>query len=70
VARLTEWKCEAGRKRIWLAVKGHVLLKTRNLLPFGLRDVYRGLTGAFLGTIPVALIYFAAYESTLLPFPK
>lgn len=28
----------------------------------GPRDVYLGLTGAVLGTIPTALLYFATYE--------
>ncbi len=30
--------------------------------PQGPRDVYLGLTGAVLGTIPTALLYFATYE--------
>ena len=28
----------------------------------GPRDVYRGLTGAVLGTIPTAILYFTTYE--------
>lgn len=28
----------------------------------GPKDVYRGLTGAVLGTIPTAILYFATYE--------
>lgn len=27
-------------------------------------DLYRGLTGAVLGTIPVAAVYFSAYETS------
>ncbi|KAK9840744.1 hypothetical protein WJX81_001695 [Elliptochloris bilobata] len=34
----------------------------RNVLFKGPRDVYLGLTGAVLGTIPTALLYFATYE--------
>lgn len=29
----------------------------------GPADLYRGVTGAILGTVPNALLYFAAYES-------
>lgn len=28
----------------------------------GPKDVYRGLTGAMLGTIPTAILYFTTYE--------
>ena len=28
----------------------------------GPKDVYRGLTGAVLGTIPTAMVYFTTYE--------
>lgn len=28
----------------------------------GPKDVYRGLTGAVLGTIPTAMLYFTTYE--------
>lgn len=34
----------------------------RNVLIAGPRDVYLGLTGAVLGTIPTAAIYFTVYE--------
>jgi hypothetical protein len=48
---------------VWLSVKGHTILSSPNYMPFGVKDLYRGLSGAIIGTLPVALVYFAVYES-------
>lgn len=34
----------------------------RTVIMQGPKDVYRGLTGAVLGTIPTAMLYFTTYE--------
>eukprot|EP00892_Ulva_mutabilis_P001060 jgi/Ulvmu1/10955/UM007_0134.1 len=61
--QLVQWKAAATHRRTVISLPG-LHLRCRNLIPFGTRDVYRGLGASFLGTIPVALIYFAAYERT------
>jgi Mitochondrial carrier protein len=66
VARLTEWKAAASKVHVWLQHKGRPIICSRNFAPFGVRDLYRGVTGSLLGTAPVALAYFCVYESTAL----
>ncbi|CAD7699192.1 unnamed protein product [Ostreobium quekettii] len=49
------------------AVEVHVarrIFKFRNYLVKGPSDIYLGLTGAILGTLPTALVYFVTYEGT------
>ena len=65
--QLVQWKATASQAHVWLRANGRVFLSTRNFCAFGKKDLYRGLTGAFLGTIPVALVYFAVYERATLP---
>ena len=67
-AKLQRWKAAASEKRTVLQIGGKFRFRCRNLLPFGVFDVYRGVGAAFLGTIPVALIYFAVHERTLLHY--
>ena len=59
---LQRWKAAASEKRTMLQIGKTFRFRCRNLLPFGVFDVYRGVGAAFLGTIPVALIYFAVHE--------
>lgn len=35
-----------------------------NIFCHGVRDVYMGVSGALLGTIPTALVYFMTYENS------
>ena len=62
VPQLVQWKTVAGKRHVLLRARGRALLSVRNFCAFGRGDLYRGLSGAFLGTIPVALVYFAVYE--------
>lgn len=38
-------------------------IKIKNFFVGGPRDVYLGVTGSILGTLPVGFAYFAAYEA-------
>lgn len=62
VTRLVAWKEAASNAKVWLRIQGRAVIASRNYAPFGVRDLYRGLSGAFVGTVPVALVYFAVYE--------
>lgn len=62
VPQLVEWKAVAQQPHVLLRARGRALLSVRNFCAFGKSDLYRGLGGAFIGTIPVALVYFAVYE--------
>jgi hypothetical protein len=65
IEQLNKWKEVANTKHVLVKVNGQNILSTRNFCAFGVRDLYRGLSGAFFGTIPVALLYFAVYERAL-----
>ncbi|KAK9804260.1 hypothetical protein WJX72_003751 [[Myrmecia] bisecta] len=59
---LQKWTKKTQSKPLNLYVGNHRLVHTRNWLIKGPRDVYLGLTGAVLGTIPTACLYFSTYE--------
>lgn len=59
--RLQEWTRRVLEQPVVMPV-GRGRWQAKNWLVMGPRDVYLGLTGAVLGTIPTALVYFAAYE--------
>ena len=59
---LKTWRKSTRQYPFDFHVGGHRILHTRNVLVAGPQDVYLGLTGAVLGTIPTAAIYFAVYE--------
>lgn len=65
---LQRWKSAASEKKTVLNIR-KFRLRCRNLVPFGIADAFRGVGAAFVGTIPVALIYFAVYERVHLHFP-
>ncbi|CAM6120874.1 unnamed protein product [Calypogeia fissa] len=57
--KLRKWKKSIHSNAIGLGPVG-----IDNWLLKGPGDLYRGVTGAILGTLPNALIYFAAYEAS------
>ncbi|CAD7700020.1 unnamed protein product [Ostreobium quekettii] len=59
--RLWKKKTKASAVEVQVVRK---IFKFRNYLVKGPADVYLGLTGAILGTLPTALVYFATYECT------
>ena len=61
---LKMWRRSTRQYPFDFHVGGRRVLHTRNVLVAGPRDVYLGITGAVLGTIPTAAIYFALYEYT------
>eukprot|EP00210_Caulerpa_lentillifera_P001573 g1511.t1 len=56
------WKKSIKKNPIEVLVKGKRVIRVKNWLIRGPRDVYLGVTGSILGTLPVGLAYFAAYE--------
>ena len=56
------WKKSIKKNQIRFLVRGKKVFKFRNWLIRGPRDIYLGVTGSILGTLPVGLAYFAAYE--------
>lgn len=59
---LKTWRKSTRQYPFDFQVGGRRILQTRNVLVAGPRDVYLGFTGAVLGTIPTAFIYFTVYE--------
>lgn len=57
--KLRKWKKSIHSNAIGLGPVG-----IDNWLLKGPGDLFRGVTGAILGTLPNALLYFAAYEGT------
>ena len=45
-----------------MIVNGRRIVHMRNWLVAGCADIYLGLTGAVVGTIPTAFLYFSTYE--------
>ncbi|KAL3151859.1 hypothetical protein ABBQ38_012823 [Trebouxia sp. C0009 RCD-2024] len=60
--KLQRWQQRVRDNPVDLYVANRRVVHTRNWLIRGPKDVYRGLTGAVLGTIPTAILYFATYE--------
>lgn len=56
-----DWKRTIKKNPLRLQLPGKKL-KVKNFLVKGPGDVYLGVTGSILGTLPVGLAYFAAYE--------
>ena len=56
------WKKSIKKNPVQVRVSGTRVIKFKNWLINGPRDVYLGVAGSFLGTLPVGLAYFAAYE--------
>lgn len=61
--KLKHWKKSIKKNPVAVTVQGKRVIKFRNWLIKGPRDVYLGVTGSILGTLPVGLAYFAAYEA-------
>lgn len=59
---VAKWKKSIKKHSVQFYVSPHRVVKFKNFLYKGPRDVYLGLTGAILGTLPVGLLYFSAYE--------
>lgn len=59
---LQAWRQHSKEQTVNVFVGRHRVLKMRHWLVQGPLDLYRGLTCAILGTIPVAMIYFSTYE--------
>ena len=57
-SRLLKWQRKINKKFF-----GVGRIKFRNLAYRGPRDVYLGLTGSIVGTIPVSFVYFITYEN-------
>ncbi|OAE27110.1 hypothetical protein AXG93_829s1110 [Marchantia polymorpha subsp. ruderalis] len=57
--QLRKWKKKVASKPIGLGPVG-----IDNWFVKGPGDLFRGVTGAILGTVPTALLYFASYEVT------
>lgn len=56
--KLRKWRKKIASNHIGIGPVG-----VDNWFLKGPADLYRGVTGAILGTVPNALLYFAAYES-------
>ncbi len=63
--KLRKWKKKIISKHIGIGPVG-----VDNWFFKGPADLYRGVTGAILGTVPNALLYFAVYESMLSSIPN
>ncbi len=63
--KLRKWKRKIISKHIGIGPVG-----VDNWFFKGPADLYRGVTGAILGTVPNALLYFAVYESMLSSIPN
>jgi solute carrier family 25 S-adenosylmethionine transporter 26 len=57
--KLRKWKKKIISKHIGIGPVG-----VDNWFFKGPADLYRGVTGAILGTVPNALLYFAVYETS------
>lgn len=60
--KLQRWQQRIKDNPLDLYVANRRVVHTKNWLIRGPKDVYRGLTGAVLGTIPTAMLYFTTYE--------
>ncbi|KAK9827501.1 hypothetical protein WJX74_006134 [Apatococcus lobatus] len=59
---LASWRNNVREHPLDLYIGKRRVVHTGNWLINGPRDVYLGLTGAIVGTLPTSLVYFAAYE--------
>lgn len=57
-----DWKKYVKKNQVRVSVQGKRVVKFKNFLIRGPQDVYLGVTGSILGTLPVGFAYFAAYE--------
>eukprot|EP00873_Tetraselmis_striata_P006352 jgi/Tetstr1/426616/TSEL_016893.t1 len=57
---LTTWKASS----VTFTIRGRPHEMRPNIFCHGVRDVYMGVSGALLGTIPTALVYFMTYENS------
>lgn len=64
IRKLCKWKKGIVSKHIGIGPVG-----VDNWFFKGPSDLYRGVIGVILGTVPYALLYFSVYESTLFPIP-
>jgi hypothetical protein len=62
--KLCKWKKGIVSKHIGIGPVG-----VDNWFFKGPSDLYRGVIGVILGTVPYALLYFSVYESMLSPIP-
>uniref|UniRef100_A0A6U1KHJ4 Mitochondrial carrier protein n=1 Tax=Tetraselmis chuii TaxID=63592 RepID=A0A6U1KHJ4_9CHLO len=58
--RLTKWKASS----VTFTIKGRPMQVQPNIFCHGFRDIYTGVSGALLGTVPTAFVYFWAYENS------
>jgi hypothetical protein len=49
---------------LFFAFRGRPLQVQPNIFCHGFRDIYTGVSGALLGTVPTAFVYFWAYENS------
>eukprot|EP00884_Botryococcus_braunii_P023366 jgi/Botrbrau1/9713/Bobra.0388s0008.3 len=62
--KLQRWRTSTKQHPVDVYMGRRRVMHFRNWLVKGPKDVYLGLTGAVLGTIPTAFLYFWAYEWT------
>ncbi|CAK0786047.1 hypothetical protein CVIRNUC_009260 [Coccomyxa viridis] len=59
---LKSWRSTSKAHPVDLYIKDRRVVHMRNWLIKGPKDIYLGMTGAIIGTIPTAFLYFSTYE--------
>ncbi|EIE21238.1 mitochondrial carrier, partial [Coccomyxa subellipsoidea C-169] len=62
---LKAWRTNSKAHPVDVYVNNRRVVHMRNWLVKGPKDIYLGISGAILGTIPTAFLYFSTYECAL-----